>query len=97
MSTSSPTPYEALGGPNLCIEKKGHPRLRMRHMPYAIGPTERDEWMLCMRTALTEQVADESLRTGLLTAFTDMADHMVNTGDRAGCGHADHPRSCETA
>ena len=75
------------GGPNLYIEKKGHPRLRRRHLPYAIGPTERDEWMLCMRTALTEQVADEPLRAGLLKAFTDMADHMVNTDGRAGCGH----------
>lgn len=75
------------GGPNLYIEKKGHPRLRMRHLPYAIGPTERDEWMLCMRTALTEQVADEPLRTGLLKAFSDMAEHMVNTDGREGCGH----------
>ncbi|MCB2018209.1 MAG: group II truncated hemoglobin [Hydrogenophaga sp.] len=75
------------GGPNLYIEKKGHPRLRRRHLPYAIGPTERDEWMLCMRTALTEQVADEPLRAGLLKAFADMADHMVNTDGRVGCGH----------
>lgn len=87
------------GGPNLYIEKKGHPRLRMRHVAYAIGPTERDEWMLCMRTALTEQVADEPLRAGLLKAFTDMADHMVNTDGRAGCGHAhtDPTRHRETA
>ena len=76
------------GGPNLYIEKHGHPRLRMRHLPYAVGPTERDEWMLCMRTALTEQVSDEHLLAGLLKVFTDMADHMVNTGGRAGCGHA---------
>lgn len=67
------------GGPNLYIERKGHPRLRMRHLPYAIGPTERDEWMLCMRTALTEQVADEPLRERLIKVFADMADHMVNT------------------
>jgi len=80
------------GGPNLYIEKKGHPRLRMRHLPYAIGPTERDEWMLCMRTALTEQVADPALRAGLLKAFAGMADHMVNTEGNAGCGH-DHPHS----
>jgi hemoglobin len=76
------------GWPNLYIEKKGHPRLRMRHAPYAIGPTERNEWMLCMRTALTEQVVDEDLRASLLQAFTQMADHMVNTEGTAGCGHA---------
>lgn len=87
------------GGPNLYIEKNGHPRLRMRHLPYAIGPTERDEWMLCMRTALSEQVADEPLRAGLLKAFGDMADHMVNTDGRAGCGpdRAHQARRCETA
>jgi hemoglobin len=66
------------GGPPLYIEKKGHPRLRMRHMPFAIGPTERDQWMLCMRTALDEQVSDEALHQGVLSAFVQMADHMVN-------------------
>lgn len=76
------------GGPSLYIEKKGHPRLRSRHLPYAIGPTERDEWMLCMRTALTEQVADESLRERLINVFAIMADKMVNTQDAsaAACG-----------
>ncbi|TNF51493.1 MAG: globin [Burkholderiales bacterium] len=73
------------GGPNLYIEKKGHPRLRRRHLPYAIGPTERDEWMLCMRTALAEQVADRDLLERLSRLFADMADHMVNTGECAGC------------
>jgi len=66
------------GGPPLYIEKKGHPRLRMRHMPFAIGPAERDQWMLCMRTALEEQVSDEALHQGVLNAFVQMADHMVN-------------------
>lgn len=66
------------GGPPLYIEKKGHPRLRMRHMPFAIGPAERDQWMLCMRTALDEQVGDEALHQGVLNAFVQMADHMVN-------------------
>lgn len=68
------------GGPPLYIEKKGHPRLRMRHMPFAIGPAERDQWMLCMRTALDEQVSDEALHQGVLNAFVQMADHMVNVG-----------------
>ena len=66
------------GGPPLYIEKKGHPRLRMRHMPFAIGPAERDQWMLCMRTALDEQVSNEALHQGVLNAFVQMADHMVN-------------------
>jgi len=73
------------GGPPLYTEKKGHPRLRMRHASYAIGPAERDEWMLCMRTALDEQVTDEDLRVGLTRVFAAMADHMVNTGTDAHC------------
>lgn len=67
------------GGPSLYIQKNGHPRLRMRHAPYAVGPVERDEWMLCMKQALTEQVADQALRSGLIDTFSQMADHMVNT------------------
>ena len=72
------------GGPPLYIEKKGHPRLRMRHMPFAIGPAERDQWMLCMRTALDEQVGDEALHQGVLNAFVQMADHMVNAAPLPG-------------
>lgn len=67
------------GGPSLYIQKNGHPRLRMRHAPYTVGPVERDEWMLCMQQALAEQVADQALRSGLIATFTQMADHMVNT------------------
>jgi hemoglobin len=73
------------GGPPLYISERGHPRLRMRHAPYAIGPVERDEWMLCMCQALAEQVADPVLRGVVEQAFTGMADHMVNTGIAAGC------------
>ena len=68
-----------LGGPNLYIAKKGHPRLRMRHAPYAIGLKERDEWMLCMTQALTEQVNDEGFRQALLTQFSELASHMINS------------------
>lgn len=67
------------GGPDLYVRKKGHPRLRMRHNPYAVGPAERDEWMLCMGQALSEQVADTALRDHLIRTFSQIADHMVNT------------------
>ncbi|MCD6732999.1 MAG: group II truncated hemoglobin [Burkholderiaceae bacterium] len=67
------------GGPPLYVAERGHPRLRMRHLPYAIGPVERDEWLLCMRQALAEQVHDDTLRALVDRAFTEMADHMVNT------------------
>jgi hemoglobin len=68
-----------LGGPSLYIAKKGHPRLRMRHAPYAVGTTARDEWMLCMKQALTEQVSDVAFRARLIETFAQMANHMVNT------------------
>lgn len=71
------------GGPSLYIARKGHPRLRMRHNPYAIGAQERDEWMLCMTQALTEQVQDADFRARLIDTFAQMADHMVNT--QGGC------------
>ena len=67
------------GGPSLYIAKKGHPRLRMRHAPYAVGTVVRDEWMLCMTQALTEQVQDTDFRTRLVDTFGQMADHMINT------------------
>jgi hemoglobin len=71
-----------LGGPNLYVERFGHPFLRARHLPFAIGVAERDQWMLCMRQALEENVADAALRTRLLGAFGGLADHMRNRAER---------------
>ena len=71
------------GGPSLYIAKKGHPRLRMRHAPYAVGPTVRDEWMLCMTQALNEQVDDPTFRASLIDTFAQMASHMINTNEAA--------------
>jgi len=67
-----------MGGPQLYIEEYGHPMLRRRHMPFAIGASERDQWLLCMNQALQEVVEDEKLRTDLFTAFAGVADHMRN-------------------
>jgi hemoglobin len=69
------------GGPSLYIAKKGHPRLRMRHAPYAVGTTVRDEWMLCMTQALNEQVDDPTFRASLIDTFSQMASHMINTDE----------------
>jgi hemoglobin len=77
-----------LGGPQRYIEKHGHPMLRRRHLPYAIGPQERDEWLLCMKLALEETVADEQLRTTLYAQFEQLGDHMRNRG---GATHACGP------
>ena len=42
------------GGPRTYSDQRGHPRLRMRHMPFRIGPLERDAWLRCMRVAIDE-------------------------------------------
>jgi hemoglobin len=73
------------GGPALYIAKKGHPRLRMRHAPYAVDLVVRDEWMLCMTQALTEQVADIALRDQLIHTFAQMANHLINTDGSHSC------------
>lgn len=67
-----------LGGPPLYEEKWGHPRLRMRHMPFPIGEDEAREWMQCMEHAL--QIADvgDLLRSFLTERFGQLALHMRN-------------------
>ncbi len=67
-----------MGGPQLYVEKYGHPMLRRRHLPFPIGERERDQWLLCMRQALEEVVADARLSTELYEAFARVADHMRN-------------------
>jgi hemoglobin len=67
------------GGPTMYTDKKGHPRMRMRHAPYAVTPTAKDEWMMCMTQSLTEQVQDVAFRDHLIATFAQLADHMVNT------------------
>jgi len=67
-----------MGGPALYLEKYGHPRLRMRHLPFAIHESARDQWMLCMKHALQEPVEDQSLRDDLLFALHEVADFMRN-------------------
>jgi hemoglobin len=72
-----------LGGPQRYVEKHGHPMLRRRHLPYAIGPEERDQWLLCMQLALAETVADKALRTDLFAQFVQLGEHMRNQPDTA--------------
>ena len=67
------------GGPTMYTDKKGHPRMRQRHAPYAVTLEAKDEWMLCMKQSLAETVADEPFRTQLQANFQALADHMVNT------------------
>ncbi|QND47942.1 group II truncated hemoglobin [Rhizobium lusitanum] len=67
-----------LGGPQLYIEKRGHPRLRSRHFVAAIGPTERDEWLLCFRRAMEETIENEKLRAIIWEPIERLAFHMQN-------------------
>lgn len=70
-----------LGGPPLYTEKYGHPMLRARHLPFAIGIAERDAWMACMAQAMGSVVDDEKLRTWLLEQLFKTADWMRNKPD----------------
>ena len=67
-----------LGGPPLYVNEHGHPRLRARHLPFPIGVDERDQWLLCMETALQELVVAERLQSTLVNYFQRTADHMRN-------------------
>jgi len=67
-----------LGGPNLYIERFGHPMLRARHLPFAIGVAERDAWMACMTQAMRESGVSDQLREALVGAFAKTADWMRN-------------------
>lgn len=67
-----------MGGPPLYQEKWGHPRLRMRHMPFPIGDDEAGEWMRCMRLAMERSGVGEPLSGFLESRFRDLALHMRN-------------------
>ena len=67
-----------LGGPQHYQERFGHPRLRMRHMPFSIGIAERDQWLACMDQAMTEVGLDPALQTRLQQSFFQTADWMRN-------------------
>ena len=65
-------------GPDLFVEKFGHPRLRARHMPFTIGTQERDQWVACMVLAMGDVGIEEDIRKVLLNNFFNTADFMRN-------------------
>ena len=69
-----------LGGPSYYTDQFGHPRLRMRHMPFAIGIKERDQWVACMDQAMVETQVPAELRERLKNSFFQTADWMRNKG-----------------
>ncbi len=66
------------GGPQLYVKRFGHPRLRMRHMPFSIGSAERDQWLSCMNKALDESQLDPRVVEYLKLHFAETADFMRN-------------------
>ena len=66
------------GGPATYSERRGHPRLRMRHNPFAIGRAERDAWMRHMRAAVESLELERGVRKALLDYFEAAATAMVN-------------------
>jgi hemoglobin len=74
------------GGPRTYSEQRGHPRLRMRHAPFAIGPAERDAWIRNMRAAVDSlELPPEQDET--LWRYLEMAAHsMQNQWDTTRAG-----------
>lgn len=66
------------GGPSTYNETRGHPRLRMRHRHFAIGPAQRDAWLRHMRTALDELELDPARAAELWEYLVMAADSLVN-------------------
>lgn len=67
-----------MGGPPLYYQKRGHPKLRMRHFPFSIGSAEAVEWMRCMTKAMEEEGIAQQLRSFLEAQFTSTALHLRN-------------------
>ena len=70
------------GGPRTYSDQRGHPRLRMRHAPFKVGPLERDAWLRCMHTAIAEvdsRTLDDAHRQVLLNYLDMAAQSMVNS------------------
>lgn len=70
------------GGPDLFVQQFGHPMLRARHMPFAIGTVERDQWVACMILAMEDIGLDAALRQKLTENFFNTADFMRNQPER---------------
>ncbi|GAF23434.1 LOW QUALITY PROTEIN: hemoglobin-like protein HbO [Bacillus sp. JCM 19047] len=72
------------GGPQAYTEEYGHPRLRLRHMPFVISPVQADAWLACMEKAMDDVHLSGDIREFMMQRLTLTAHHMVN--------HASAPR-----
>jgi hemoglobin len=68
------------GGPRTYDAERGHPRLRMRHAPFAIGPVERDAWLTHMNAAIAAAGAQAEV-AGRLRAYIEMAAEAMRNRD----------------
>jgi hemoglobin len=66
------------GGPTTYADERGHPRLRMRHMPFTVGPLERDRWLHHMLAAIERCAPDSEVRDALVAYVVPAAEHMRN-------------------
>ena len=67
------------GGPDTYSQARGHPRLRMRHAPFAIGRRERDAWLAHMTQAVESLGLERAVRDAMLRYFEAAATAMINT------------------
>jgi hemoglobin len=80
------------GGPTTYSDERGHPRLRLRHMPFPVGPVERDRWLHHMIRAVDATTDDPAVRDALIGYFVPAAEHLRNdTG--LPISRADYPRA----
>lgn len=66
------------GGPTTYIEQRGHPRLRMRHRPFAIDQAARDRWIALMGEALEEVGLDPEAEAAIRALFEHVASFLIN-------------------
>ncbi|MGH3319612.1 MAG: globin [Streptosporangiaceae bacterium] len=76
------------GGPRTYSERRGHPRLRMRHVPFRIGETERDAWLAHMRAALDDIGLPERYDTALWDYLVRAAHGLLNAPQGPGEGRS---------
>src|SRR6478735_943388 len=66
------------GGPTTYNDERGHPRLRLRHMPFTIGPRQRDRWLTHMGAAVAECAPSQEIADQLMAYFIPPAEQMRN-------------------
>jgi len=69
---------QVFGGPQTYSEERGHPRLRLRHFQWQIGPELRDHWLNSMFTALDKLQLDPNVKELMMGYFIKVANHMIN-------------------